>query len=446
MVDQSAPHILICDPRIDFQNIYCLNLLVFINAKLVVIPDFKQLMVELEKTDPDGVFLSISEDTKKLDPMMRLRSLTKDKKKKPIMIVQGIKESAYEEIIAFSREVEVKELVQTFAKKFGITSQFMATLKTDEHYPLPAKYILPGWQAIYPVFIKDEQGNLVTLLKEKEFFTKELLDKIKTQNIYVRSDLRLEFVNMFTKGLGDLLSSKTLSDDVRVEQTDLAFNMISQSFATVGLPETSMVLAKKSIESMETLIDSVKTLKGLYDLLTKNKASYRFKHSILSCHLGLFILQKQPWANKNHLGQWTYLCYFHDLSLTTDQQAKVQEENEYATSQSFTPDEKLLIKNHAQMAAKILSQIKELPMGLDVLVKQHHGAKMGDSLKVSMSVSVLSIVFILVEGYTQFILSGNEVKKTPEMINQFIEGMFKKYPYPNYRKLIPLLRDIPVNY
>jgi hypothetical protein len=430
----------------DFQNIYCLNLLVYINAKLVVLQDFKMLLAELEKTDPDGVFISISDDIKKLDPLMRLRSLTKDKAKKPIMIVQGIKESPYEEIIAFSREVEVKELVQTFAKKFGITSAFMASQKMDQHYPLPAKYILPGWQAIYPVLIKDEQGKLISLLKEKEFFTKVLLDKIKTQDIYVQADLRLEFVNMFTKGLGDLLSSKTLSDDQRVEQTDLAFNMISQSFTTVGLPETSMVLAKKSIESMESLIDSVKSLKGLYDILTKNKATYRFKHSILSCHLGLFILQKQPWANKNHLAQWTYLCYFHDLSLTTDEQAKVHEESEYQTSKIFSPDEKMLIKNHAQMASKILSQIKELPMGLDVLVKQHHGAKMGDSLKVSMSVSVMSILFILVEGYTQFILSGNEVKKTPDMINKFIEGMFKKYPYPNYRKMIPLLRDIPINY
>ena len=197
---------------------------------------------------------------------------------------------------------------------------------------------------------------------------------------------------------------------------------------------------------MEILIDSVKTLKGLYETLTKNKTSYRFKHSILSCHLGLFILQKQPWSNKSHVSQWTYLCYFHDLSLTTDQQAKVQDESDYVNSKVFTPEEKMLIKHHAQMASKVLSQIKELPMGIDILVKQHHGAKMGDSLKASMSVSVLSILFILVEGYTQFLLSGNEMIKTPDMVHDFIEGLFKKYPYPNYRKMIPLLRDIPVNY
>jgi hypothetical protein len=70
---------------------------------------------------------------------------------------------------------------------------------------------------------------------------------------------------------------------------------------------------------------------------------------------------------------------------------------------------------------------------------------MGNSLsEISMTISPLCIIFILVENYVHFLLSENERIKKPDEILSLVESLFKKYPYPNYKKMIPLLRSIPL--
>lgn len=438
------PKIFLYDPRIDFQNTYCLNLLVYTNAELKIFSKLDKLFQDLWTEEADGVFVHIPKEEKKIeDILFNLYAPIKKKAKKPVVIVQGISSSPYEELLPFLSEVPVKDLVQTFAKKAGITAQYMASLNVGEYFEIPAKYLLPGWQVVKPVFTYASDKTIKPLLEEGQFFTPELLESLKNSGVWVKSPYRLELINSFTSKLKEKLEQEMPMDE-RTTLTDTAYQMISSTMQSLELPETSLQLAKSAIGSMEKIVQGNKTLNDLYKLITDDKTSLRFKHSVVSMFIGHHLLPQIPWASKQHEESWSHLCFFHDIMLTKDEWAFIDHEFDLDKLKLDAKD-KAIVLNHARLAARVVSQAKELPVGIDTLLKQHHGSKMGDGLgKMSMSISPLAILFVIVENYTHFLLTEPEKAKTPEGNHDFIEGLFKKFPFPNYKKTIPYLRNIPL--
>ena len=444
------PLVIIYESRLDYLNLYCLNLQVYVSAKFVICNRFDELVDMIKKENPDLIFISLVSEDKVLEKIQKINNAVKDKFSKPICYIQikskkNIVKDDYKELTISDIDVSVKDIVSTVAKKMKITAKYMSELNVGEYYPINLKYILPGWQATQPFYTKQQDGTFKVILAKGQYFKKELIDTLGlTTNVYCKSDFRLEVINSFTSSIKSILEQENLEVGERYEQTEIAFNMISQSVATIGLPETTLNLAKSTIRSMEKLITQIPSLSKLYRMFLEENTSMRFKHSMLASYMGQYVLKDQSWNNHSITQQWSYLCFFHDIILDQDSYLLFEYDDDVKKSQ-LTEKEKSIVLNHAQMASKMISQMKEIPIGIDVLIKQHHGSKMGNSLsEISMTISPLCIIFILIENYVHFFLSNNESVKKPEEIATFIDSLFKKYPYPNYKKMIPLLRTIPI--
>lgn len=379
------------------------------------------------------------------DKISKLNAVLRDKFVKPLCYIQFKENEKFSEVTKYESDVPVKDIVSNIAKKMGITAKYMTDLDVGQYYPIPLKYILPGWQATQPFYKKTSDGNYSIVLPKGQYFTKDLIENIGIdKEVYCLSSYRVEVINSFTTSIKSILEKENLTTVERFAQTEVAFDMISQSVSTIGLPETTMQLAKTTIRSMEKIVTEVPNLSKLYKMLLDDNKSMRFKHSLICTYLGQYVLKDQSWNNANITQQWSYLCFFHDIILDRDE-LLLYEYDEDVKKAKISDKDKALILNHAQMTSKVISQMKEIPIGIDTLIKQHHGSKMGNSLsEISMSISPLCIIFILVENYVHFLLSENERIKKPEEIISFIDSLFKKYPYPNYKKLIPLLRTIPM--
>ncbi len=442
------PTIFLFEPRVDYLNLYCLNLMVYANAKFVIFNRYEDLLAEVKAKSPDTVFVSMANQEKVSEKLLKLNLVMKDKFVKPLCIVQAKTNEKFPELNLYEEDLSAKEVVSSVAKKMGITAKYMAELDVGEYFLIPVKYILPGWQVIQPFYKKEGDGKFSVFLNKDAYFTQELVETLKAENteLFCKSSYRLEIINSFTNNIKSLLDSSSLSVEDRFKQTNVAFNMISESVSSIGLPETTMQLARSSISSMEKLVAKQNGLGSLYDALLKDGSSKRFKHALISSFIGQFVLKDQSWNNSHITSQWSYLCFFHDIVLTKDSYLDFNFDDEVKKSKTLNAKEKNLILTHAQMSAKLISQVKDIPVGIDTLIKQHHGSKMGNSLsEISLSVSPMCTIFMLVENYVHFLLSGNEKKKSAEEIHDFIETLFKKYPYPNFKKLIPLLRTIPLN-
>lgn len=434
--------IFIVEPRIDILNIYALNLLVYTNAQIRVFANFDELLKALDDESPDGIYVNIDKDAEKSEPDFHLNKKIKLKNIDPYIAVLGLKQSQYPKISCYNRDVQVKELISNFAKKVGITAKEMSELKTEECFPLPQKYFLPGWQCVHPLHIKKD-NEYVKVLEAGQFVTQELLNQYKEkEKFYVRSQFRLELVNSFTSRMVALLNDENQTVRERLDNASLSYDMVGETMRSIGLTETTIKVAKAAINSMEQAIKNIPSLLTLLENLKKDQKSARFQHSAIASFVGAQLIQKMDSTSSSHLSIWTATCFFHDMFLDKDEFIWLDDDSQ-VLKMEITEKEKSLILNHARLAAKILSQHKELPLGIETIVKQHHGSKMGDSLDtISVGISPLAILFILVEEWVKQFLDFQSKGADKFPYNQFIEYLNKKYPYPNFKKYTTLFKEV----
>lgn len=435
--------VLILDDRLDYRNIFCLNMLVYTEADIKIFKDFDTLMDHLEDNSVDGVIINTTPELLKRDPDFHINNLLKLNPIRPQVFMIGLEKSPYETITCISHDEQPREIIRGLAQKAGITAQMMATSWKDEYYPLPIKYFIPGWQVVRPIYAIEGDRN-VKLLTSGDIITQQFLEDFSDiEQIYLKSEFRLEVVNSFTESIVNTLADDKISARERAVSTGTAYKMIAESINTIGLPDKSVELANNAISSMEKLVQSEPNLMKLAEMLDKDNQSLNFCHSMLLCHTGIHILKMSPWANKQHVNQWTGLCFFHDMLLSKDEWVFVESETDLKHLKA-TEKEKAVIKNHAKLTAKLLSQYKNLPTGIDTLVKQHHGTKMGDSLgKVSMGITPMAVLFVLLEDWVKVYIQYKEQDMKEYDYAEFINTLYKKYPYPNFRKQIDQLRKVP---
>lgn len=441
------PIVILFEPRINYLNLYRLNLQVYVEARFIICRKFDDLVYEIKSNDADLILMNLAKEEKRDDKLKKINSMLQAKVEKPICYAHASSVISYSELRISDADITVKELVSSVAKKVSITPKHMAQLPVGEYYPFSLKFIMPGWVAAHAFYKKKKDNTYEIILEKGLAFSQKFIDELGRDNeIFCKSNYRLEVINSFTASVQSILEQPDLSIQQRFEQTDIAFELISKAVAAVELPKEIINLSRTTIRSMERIVAQIPDLRKLYRAFIEQNSSLRFKHSLLMIYLGQFLIQKQTWNTPNITEQWTYLCFFHDIALDKDEYLAFNNDDDVKTSK-FTAHEKNLILNHAQISAKLLENIRDIPVGVDTLIRQHHGTKMGNSLSgLSMSISPISIIFIMLENYVDFLLSKNESVKSPRELTGFIEELFSKYPYTTYRRIIPLLHTIPIKY
>ena len=435
-------NVYLLDSRSDIRNMYCLNLLVFTNANITLFKNYQELLAAAEKAVPDGIVVYVDHEISGKEPDYHLAKILKTKNANPLVAFVGQVKTEHPLIRCYPKDTPVKTLVKDLAVNAGITAQMMASLQTGEYYPLPKIYFLPGWQAVHPLYIQNGE-NIEPVIKAGGLIPKTLIDNKEVTTFWVKSKNRLDLVNSFTSKLVDMLKNPNQSEKERIVNTANGYDMISQSLMHTGLNESSIKVANASIQSMEHLAKNSSSLKKLIEKIKEDSNSKKFLHSMICCFVGTQILRKLEEKGSNAFGQWTALCFFHDMTLENDDWIWVNSEAELAKLE-IEGEKKTQILNHAANAAKILSQYKELPLGIDTLVKQHHGSKMGNSLgKISLGVSPLAILFIIIEEWVHMYLVTEEREGIKgSTYEAFLQSLNEKFPWPNFKSKILLLKEL----
>jgi hypothetical protein len=441
------PIVILFEPRINYLNLYRLNLQVYVEARFIICRKFDDLLYEIKSNNADLILMNLAKEDKADDKLRKINSMIQGKVEKPICYAHAMSVMSYSDLRISDADITVKEIVSSVAKKVSITSKHMAQLPMGEYYPFSLRYILPGWQAAQAFYKKKKDNSFEVILEKGLDFTKKLIDELGPDTeVYCKANHRLEVINSFTASVQSILEQPNLTIQERFEQTDVAFELITKAVGAVELPKEIINLSRTTIRSMERIVVQIPDLRNLYRSFIERNSSMRFKHSLLMIYLGQFIIQKQSWNTPNITEQWTYLCFFHDIALDKDEYLKFEVDEDLKNS-NLSAFEKDLILNHAQISAKLLENVRDIPVGIDTLIRQHHGSKMGNSLSgMSMSISPICIIFIMLENFVDFLLSKNESIKSTKEINIFIEGLFIKYPYTTYKRYIPLLNTIPIKY
>ena len=196
-----------------------------------------------------------------------------------------------------------------------------------------------------------------------------------------------------------------LNDDEQISAAEMGQKLLNAKLTRIGITEETTILANKQLKMMSQTAKKYPKMGKLLGRLVRNKAGYLFKHSQILTYICSHLMDNIDWGNEEQKKKISFIALFHDILLENDEQAQIYTEKELKES-GFNPATTERINSHAQKAAELIVKYPGAPMGVDAIIRQHHGVSHGIGFAKTYggNLSPMVIIFLLAEELTGEIL------------------------------------------
>lgn len=428
------------NPKI--HSVYTLNLTTWIGAHVTVKKSSEEALELLKGPEGKNYGLVIAR-FKSTSPTGQKEFISYLKTTTKIPVIEIGPETIFETPEAYiPNSLELKLLIKSAAKALNITAKDMSEKVVPDFFPIPIAYFMVIKRSTCPVF-KANGKDYLELTKGNLDFSANLISDLARageKHLYVDKLDRLSFVNYVTSELLSLLSPEEVSPSEHLTASEKSMELLTKKLQTIGVNEETIKLAQKNMDVMKQNVRSSPKLSGLFEKLLSNKSSYRFKHTQILTYIGLHIIKNIEWGNQEQEEKMSFIAYFHDIALNTDEETMIHSNLDLKKS-SLNHQSKLLVEKHAQIAAELVAKYPHAPMGADQLIRQHHGTLngIGFSEHFGSNISPMAVVFILAEEFTRIVLKNESLPLNRE---NMIKELKDTFPTARFQKIIDLIQKI----
>jgi hypothetical protein len=435
------PIIILLEHREDYQAIYGMNLTLYLGAEVHVANTIKAALDLID--EHEAVLLFVNNDAYSTDIGSEVWKIFDDKRIDLPLFVLGNAKVPLDEVTVFDSNIQLRDVLRTIAAKLKVTASMMAEKEFPDMFPLPSKFIIPGWQSLVGIYIlKDDEFQIQ--FQPNEIILNEDLDKLKNEEnfqLYVIKEERLKFVNSLTGQISAKLNDSNLTAEERIDLSTTGYQMVMEQGRKIGIGESTMELANSCISSMTKIAEDVPKLEDLLSILLSDQSSLRYKHSLLINYIGAHIIKKTKWGNQEQQDKFAFISFFQNITLTKDEYVLFNSDKQLENS-NLSDSEKTLVKNHALSAARLVAGIDNVPFGAATVIKQHHGSNKGKGLsQIYLSISPLAIVFLFAQEWANLVFKFENEPERPSK-SEIIKILHKKYNKPGFNKILPVLHSL----
>lgn len=367
------------------------------------------------------------------------------------IIILGREEDVPEEVLVIGDPMNVQSLLRSCAQKLGVSAKDMAKLDVPNMYPFSIRMFYSLETAPCEIYVKNgDDFNLIFSEGQKIWpDIRKYLDQ-DINNLYVSAQSRVLLINSATSKILKELQTRRDGDETidRLDIVEQGIEVVAQSFFDNAVPTKEVVaLSNECMKTMQEVVGEVPDLKSLIVLLTQNKSGFLYAHSIIAAFVSEFIISNISWGGEAHKEKLKFVLFFHDLFLGKiyTKYPDLTYEDQLVLDKRLTDEEKELVLAHASMAAEAIAKFPKAPMGVDAIIRQHHGTTngLGFAITYKDDISPLAKVLIIAEAFTEYILRAlkEEGKKADK--KQVIVELKEKFPKHTYVKIINCLETFP---
>ena len=441
--------LLISDNEV-LNSLYAVNLKIYTDSELVCFDNIDQSIDHIN--DPENEINAVicvdrmgREDTALIAYNSLLESGLFDI---PFYVV-GNKGELTEDMDILEDPFDIKNVIGTLAKRLGITAKDMVRKKVPDYYPMPIRMFFSLQHMPCDVYIlKDDHFNQIYEDQDPVFpKIKSYLDQ-KVTTLYVHSSMRFKFVTEVTTALKrsvEKLTKKSPREE-KLEVVQQGIETVAERlFQDTEVTQEVLDLSSKCMKVMMNVIETVPSLKELIKDLTSNKAGFLYSHSIIAGYVANHILDNIEWGGESHKEKLKFVLFFHDMHLTTvyKNHSDLEYEESLVFDERLSEEEKEVVISHAAQAAESIKNYPQLPLGVDSIIRQHHGTSngMGFATTYKDDISPLAKVLIVAEAFTEKMLealySGEQID-----VAQTCSDLKTKFPKHTYVKITKTLLNI----
>lgn len=413
---------------------YKLNLKVWTGARVARVSTLKELETFLQKNKDIALIISKASFTPVVKKYVDADNL------RDIGLI-SIGQESVDGAIQIENGLNIKPVIQNAAKLLGVTAQDMANMVVPDFFPIDLECFSEVRSPACEIFIEKGDGY-EPLLAPDEPVDKESLERLQKAGhecVYVKKADRLRMVTNITQEIVSNISPEVLNEKEEISAAEMANKLLHYKLQKVGITDETIELSKKNIKAMARASKRYPKLSQLVGRLLSNKAGFLYKHSQILMSVCSHLMSGIDWCNEEQRKTMNFVAFFHDIALSTDEQAKIHSEKQLKAAK-LPEKEEALVNMHAQIAAELITKFPHAPMGADAIIRQHHGIihGVGFSEHYSGNLSPLSIVFILAEEFTCHLIESENDLKMPLIIKK----MREKFPTQRFKKIIDILEEV----
>ena len=441
--------LLISDNEV-LNSLYAVNLKVYTDSELVCFDKIDDAISHISHPDNEiSVVVCLDKIGRDEAALIAYNSLLESGLYDIPFYVVGDRGELTEDMDVLKDPYDLKNVIGTLAKRLGITAKDMAHKNVPEYYPMPIRMFFSLKNIPCETYILHEGHFSIIFEKDAPVWPKikSYLDQ-KVTTLYVHSNMRFEFAKVVTNLLKEKVKTVTKKTP-REEKLDIVQQGIEtvaqRLFENEGATEEVIELSSKCMTIMMDVIEKVPDLKDLIRDLTRNKSGFLYSHSIIAGFVSNHILDNIEWGGESHKEKLKFVLFFHDMYLTQvyKNHADLEYEESLVFDDRLSEEEKEIVISHASEAAIAIKNYPKLPLGVDSIIRQHHGTSngMGFATTYKDDISPLAKVLIIAESFTEQILeclySGESVD-----VKEICTMLKEKFPKHTYVKIIKTLLDI----
>lgn len=434
--------IILIESNSDLRKIFSLNLSTFVGAD-VIIRENAEDAISLLKILPE-ISMVITE--LKINGEASASKIFNHIKKEHLntsLIVMGADEELSKEILCLKEPVSWETLVKEAAKLLGITLQDASQKIRPDYLPVGLYFFYDIQKTPCDVYIRIKKGpneyQFIKRIHSKDIFDKSIIEKYEEQGLkefYIPKDYIQYFTTFVTNNLVQKLERDDLTLEERILSTANAHDIVKDSINQMGMDQAIVELSDASINSMVKSVRNSPEVMNLLKMLFSNKITYAYQHShilALICH---YILSKQSWYREDHLHTLSFVSFFSDITLKSNQQMQIGTMKDLYEA-NLTDDEKSAVINHALDAVKILEHHPEANDYIKTVLLQSHGKTDGIGIEDNPGEDLhpLSKVFIVADSFVKILLNPN----LPSKKQDILPHLYKRFTNPSYQKIIKAL-------
>jgi HD-GYP domain-containing protein (c-di-GMP phosphodiesterase class II) len=424
-----------------FESIYTLNLKISVGLDIVCKHNAKTAVGFMESNEVSLVIINVAELA--TDDELGLFPVLNDNKT-PFILIGTKKLKVLKSEYQIRSRLDIKTLIRTCAKILGITAQTMTKLAVPKYLPIPLEFFQNLDRTTITIFQKEDGADLYPPIFEvDEQIEKEKIDSLiikKVTTLYVDNIQRLKLLTLVTQEVVAKLELDKLNADEAAKANEFSQQLVYEKIQKFGITKEAVQISNKTMKGIMDGCNKEKKVKGMVARLLSNKATYQFRHIQVITYVGTHLISNLDWGTPEQIEKFGFIAFFHDLALKTDEQAMVYSDMELETG-NFDADEKDIIIRHAQIAAEMIHSYPNAPMGVDTLIRQHHGVTNGRGFTdtFTANLSPMAIIFIIAEYYTHNLLDN--IQKDISSA-QMITIMKQKFPTARFKRYLEILAKI----
>ncbi|MBY0515323.1 MAG: hypothetical protein K2P81_00340 [Bacteriovoracaceae bacterium] len=435
---------ILIEPNEDLRKIFSLNLNTFAGTD-VIIRQSAEDAIQLLKILPTISLIICKNKIGAENTALRLVEHLKSEMLDIPLLVMGEVADISDRALCLPEPIAWEKLIQQAAKFLGVTPEELARRVKPDYVPMSLSYFYDITQTPCDVFIRIKKApgeyQFVKRIHNKDVFDFNAIKKYEDQGLkefYVQRDYQQYFTTFVTNSLVKKLERTDLSMEDRILTTAHSYDVVADQVIKIGMDQATVELADAGINSMIMSVKDSPQLAGLLKFLFTSKVSLAYQHCHLIAVMCQYILSKQSWYQPKHLEILSFVAFFSDITLKSNEQISINSDEDLRNS-NLVDEERQAVITHARDAATLLERHPGANEYIKTVLMQHHGKMDGVGFNdcPGEELHPLSKVFVIADSFVKILLRPDK----PSSKREILPILYAQYTNPSYQKIIKALEQ-----